>query len=367
MVLNLRQLKNLDWSLPLVATLLVLVGLSVIYSVTLSQTEPDYTLLNKQIVFFVVGFILFLVFMFLDYRTIGSVSWFVYVLSVLTLALVLFWGPSIHGTRSWFRFLGFTFQPVEFAKVGFVLFLAKFLSGRIASSLCLKDFVVSFAIVSVPVILVLIQPDFGSALIFIITWFFMIWFSGLKNRHVYFMLLIILIVSTLSWFFILAPYQKDRILNFIDPGRDLLGAGYNVHQSIIAVGSGGLVGRGLGLGTQSQLHFLPEIEADFIFASLAEELGFFGCMFLLILFGLFFLRFYRAFSVSRDNFSQLVVLGFLSIFFLQVAVNIGMSLGLLPVTGLPLPFISSGGSFLIMSFVMLGIVESIILRNKGVV
>jgi len=367
MAFNFRQLKNLDWSLLLVATFLVLTGLSVIYSITPGQSVPDYTLLNKQIIFFVIGLFLFLIFLFLDYRLIGSVGWFFYGISVLALVLVLFLGPSIHGTRSWFRFLGFTFQPIELAKVGVVIFLAKFLSNRATNRLRLKDFILSFIIILIPIVLVLTQPDLGSALIFIITWLIIVWFSGLQKKHLYLVLLTIIIISTLSWFFILAPYQKDRILNFIDSNRDLFGAGYNVRQSIIAIGSGGLLGRGLGLGTQSQLHFLPETEADFIFASLAEELGFLGCMFILVLYSLFFLRFYKAIRLSRDDFSLLLVLGFLSIFFFQVAVNIGMSLGLLPVTGLPLPFISSGGSFLIISFIMLGIIQSLIVRNKGVV
>jgi rod shape determining protein RodA len=218
-----------------------------------------------------------------------------------------------------------------------------------------------------PGALVLLQPDLGSVLILFMTWIVMVWLAGLNKRYLYFIFLILIAVSAFSWFFVLAPYQKDRVLNFIDSSRDPLDAGYNVRQSIIAVGSGGLIGRGLGLGTQSQLHFLPETQADFIFASLAEEFGFIGCIFILILYGLFFFRFYRAVRISRDNFSQLLTAGFLSIFFFQVAVNIGMSLGLLPVTGLPLPFISSGGSFLIMSFIMLGIVESLIIRNKGVV
>jgi rod shape determining protein RodA len=366
MVFNLPQIKNFDWSLLIVATLLVLVGLSVIYSVTLSQAQPDYTLLNKQIIFSLVGLFLFFVFAFFDYRIIGSVAWIIYSISLLILVLVLFFGTAFHGTKGWFEIFGFTFQPVEFAKLGVIIFLAKFLSSRVSDKIHTKNIISSLILIFIPVTLVLLQPDLGSSIVLLACWLVMLWFSGLEKKKVIIMFFILLLIFIASWFVVLEDYQKERVLNFVDPGRDPLGQGYNVRQSIIAVGSGGLVGRGLGLGPQSQLRFLPETEADFIFASLAEELGLVGCLFVLILYSLFLFRFYRAVKIARDNFSQLLVLGVLTLFCVQIFINIGMSIGLLPVTGLPLPFISSGGSFLIISFIFLGIIESIMIKNKGV-
>jgi rod shape determining protein RodA len=175
------------------------------------------------------------------------------------------------------------------------------------------------------------------------------------------------IIASASWFFVLQNYQKERFLNFLNSNRDPLNVGYNVRQSIIAVGSGGFLGRGLGFGPQSQLRFLPETSADFIFASLAEELGFWGVFLVVGLYGIFFWRLYQAVKLARDNFFTLLILGIAAMFLFQFFINIGMAIGLLPVTGLPLPFISSGGTFLIISLITVGIVESMIMRNKGVV
>jgi rod shape determining protein RodA len=361
------SLKNFDWTLLVAVILLSCVGLAIIYSVTLSQEQKDYSLLVKQVIFFVVGVVLLFIFSFFDYRTLGSLSWPLYFLSLLLLVAVLFLGTVTHGTRGWFKILGLSFQPVELTKLVMIVFMARFLAGRVAEKFSLKNILWSFGWLIAPVVLILLQPDLGSALIIFALWLLLVWFSGLNKKYFIVLLVILLFAAAVSWNFVLRDYQQERFLNFFNSARDPLGEGYNVRQSIIAVGSGEILGRGLGFGTQSQLRFLPETSADFIFASLAEELGFLGAGIILILYLLFFWRLYQAVKLARDNFSVLLVLGIGAMFFLQVVINIGMATGLLPVTGLPLPFISSGGTFLIVSLISVGVVESVIVHNKGVV
>jgi len=355
--------KGFDWSLLIVVSVLVLIGLSVIYSVALSQNTPDYSLLYKQVGFFVAGLILVFSFAYFDYRLLGTISWIFYIFSILLLIGVLFFGVTIKGTTGWYRLFGLGFQPVEVVKLSVLLVLARYLAGSNYRSLSFGRIVVSFLIVLLPVLLVMLQPDLGSALVLLFSWLMLVWFSGIPRKFLFSLVVILLLVSVVSWFFVLADYQKERVMTFADPERDPLGDGYNVRQSIIAIGSGQMFGRGLGLGTQSQLHFLPETEADFIFASLSEELGFVGSGLVIVLYFMLFWRIKKITSRLRDNYSSLLILGIASIFFVQICINIGMSLGLLPVTGLPLPFISSGGSFLIISFVFVGIIQSISLRN----
>lgn len=367
MIFNLSRLKNFDWSLLLIITLLVCMGLAVIYSVTLSQEKPDYGLLNKQIIFFVLGFMLLFVFAFFDYRVLGSLSLIIYVFSLLLLLAVLFFGSTFKGTQGWFSLFGFGFQPVEFAKLALIIFLAKILSGNSEDCLSLKFMLLTLLLTVLPVSLVILQPDFGSAMVLLFCAVALLWFAGLPKKYLYILFTVLITALIVSWFFFMMPYQKERIMTFLNPLRDPLDQGYNVRQSIIAIGSGEFLGRGLGLGPQSQLKFLPETSADFIFASLGEELGFVGVFLIFGLYFLFLWRTYKIIKITRDNFSMLLVLGITSMFFLQIIINIGMALGLLPVTGLPLPFISSGGSFLIISFVAVGILESVLMRNKGVI
>ncbi|MDD5289648.1 MAG: rod shape-determining protein RodA [Patescibacteria group bacterium] len=362
------SLKNFDWSFFAVTVLLICVGLTMIYSVTLSQEVPDYSLLWKQAIFFAIGLILLFVFTSFDYRTLGSLSWLIYFLSLFLLLAVLFFGTTIHGTRGWFNFFGLSFQPVELAKLTMIIFLAKFFSNRMSRDrLALKTIFSSIFLLIAPIALIMLQPDFGSALIIFAGWLLMVWFAGLSRKHALILIILLIIIASISWLFVLQDYQKERFLNFLNSNRDPLNEGYNVRQSIIAVGSGGFLGRGLGFGPQSQLRFLPETSADFIFASLAEELGFWGVLLVVGLYGIFFWRLYQAVKLARDNFSTLLILGISAMFLFQFFINIGMAVGLLPVTGLPLPFISSGGTFLIISLITVGIVESMIMRNKGVV
>jgi rod shape determining protein RodA len=309
------NLRNFDWPLLLSVFLLSCVGLAVIYSVNLSQEKFDYSLLIKQATVLVSGFVLLFIFAFFDYRTLGSLGWLFYLLALVLLGVVLVLGTVIHGTRGWFNIFGLSFQPVEIVKIFFIFFLARFLHNQAGRRLSWR-FVGKALIILLPVlVLILMQPDWGSAIIILLSWLLMIWFSDIDKKYVYVALVLLAVLAVLAWAVILRDYQKERFLNFVNPERDPLNQGYNVRQSIIAIGSGGFLGRGLGLGPQSQLRFLPETEADFIFASLAEELGFVGVAVIIFLYGLFFWRLLKIVHTARDDFSQLLALGLTTLFF----------------------------------------------------
>ncbi len=223
----------------------------------------------------------------------------------------------------------------------------------------------SLLYVSIPVLLILIEPELGSALVVLFTWFAMLMFSKMNKKHLLMLLVIFLVLGFLGWNFLLEEYQKQRVFTFLNPYEDPLGEGYNVLQSIIAVGSGELFGRGLGRGLQSQLKFLPERQTDFIFASTAEELGLLGSGVILALYLVLFIRLMKAAAVARDNFGMYLSLGILFMLLIQVFINIGMNVGLFPVTGIPLPLLSYGGSSLIVTLLALGLVESVIARRKA--
>ena len=220
--------------------------------------------------------------------------------------------------------------------------------------------------VSIPALLILIEPDLGSALVIFFTWLGMLLCSKMNKKHLAVLLLVGVLASSFGWFFVLHEYQKNRIYTFLDPSQDPQGRGYNVLQSIIAVGSGGIFGRGVGRGLQSQLKFLPERQTDFIFASTAEELGLLGGIFILTMFGVIFSRLLAAARRARDNFGMYLTLGIFFMFLVQVVVNIGMNVGLVPVTGIPLPLLSYGGSSLLTTMFALGLAQSVVARQKAV-
>ncbi|HLC64269.1 MAG TPA: FtsW/RodA/SpoVE family cell cycle protein, partial [Patescibacteria group bacterium] len=215
------------------------------------------------------------------------------------------------------------------------------------------------------IVLVMLQPDLGSAMILFFIWLVMVLLLPIRKKTVFIIFLIIVVLAAGAWFFLFKDYQKDRLLTFIQPQLDPLGAGYNVRQSVVAVGSGQLVGRGLALGSQSQLNFLPEQETDFIFAVIAEELGFVGASLLLILFFSLLVRLYRIAQQTRDDFGNMLALGVITYLTVQTFINMGMNMGIAPVTGVPLPLVSYGGSSLLSVLIALGIVLNIHLKNRS--
>jgi rod shape determining protein RodA len=359
-----NRFRSVDWILVLAMFTLLVLGLAAIYSVELSQDAGGFINMKKQLFAIGVGLCLFFFVAVSNYQLFRNYSLVLYVLGVTLLIAVLVFGRSIRGSTGWFDFGFVSFQPVEFMKVALIIALATYFSSQARRPLRLKELLISGAIAFIPVFLVLLQPDLGSALILVGIWFFMALFAGMRVRHVLALGLCGIVTMFLSWFFFLAEYQKARLVTFWDPTYDVLGQGYNVAQAIIAIGSGGLIGSGLGFGTQSHLKFLPESQTDFIFAVIAEELGFVGVSLLLFAFALLFYRHMKLVSYAKDDFTGLLILGITCVFFLQFLVNIGMNLGLFPVTGIGLPFVSYGGSSMIFLLLLASIIQSIAVRQR---
>jgi len=357
-------LKNLDWILFSSVILLVIYGLVEIYSVSLSQGDASLANFKKQLVFSGIGLVLFFVFSFLDFNDLRETSVYLYFFGILTLLAVLFFGTTVRGTKGWFNLIGFNFQPVELIKIILILFLSYYYSRANFRFNSLKHFFISLGILLALVVLIMAQPDFGSAMILILLWLAMIFFAGFSKKYLVILLLAGVILGGAGWTFYLKPYQKERIVTFANPSSSPLDQGYNVTQAMIAVGAGRWLGRGIGFGSQSQLKFLPESQNDFIFAVIAEELGFFGVILVLAFFVVFFYRATASLRWVKEDFSTFFILGAVSLIFIEMFINIGMNLGLLPVVGISLPFVSYGGSALISSLIMVGIMESIIIRSK---
>jgi rod shape determining protein RodA len=357
-------LKNFDWVLFLSVFLLACFGLAEIYSVALGQEVVSLINFEKQILFIFLGIILLFVFAFLDYNFLKNSSNYLYIVGVAVLILVLIFGKTIRGTKGWFDFGIINFQPVELVKIILVIFLAKFFSAIAIQVKPWKYLILSGLGALVFAVLALMQPDFGSALILIAVWLVMIAMAGFGKKHFLIISLILVTVFSGLWLFSFKDYQKQRVLTFLNPAFDPLDQGYNVAQAIIAVGAGGLTGRGLGFGSQSQLKFLPEAQNDFIFAVISEELGFLGVLLMMLFFSIFFYRSLSSLKKINNDFGIFFILGAVGLIFIQMFINIGMNIGILPVVGISLPFVSYGGSAILSAFALAGVIESIIIRSK---
>lgn len=329
-----------------------------IASTTLGESG-NLDLPTKQAIFAVVGLVAFFLVAQVDLEIWRSLAWPIYLGSLLMLAAIFLYGFESHGSVRWFDFGAFRLQPSELVKLSTILLLAEMMSTRNMHRI--KNILLTLAIVGVPTALTFLQPDLGSAIVMLSIWLGMIMTVGIGRRY--------LIAGTVAvigglplTYQLIQPYQRARLLSFLNPGSDPLGAGYNVIQSTIAVGSGEIFGRGFGRGTQSHLNFLPEHSTDFIFATLAEELGLFGALILLILLGVLVWRILRGIP-HTDRFGGLVLVGMAVMISFQAAVNIGMNLGLAPVTGITLPLVSYGGSSLITILIGLGLAAGIIARG----
>lgn len=357
--------KKVDWFLLIDVCLLIILGSLLIYSVALgSQSEQNYLNFKKQIAFFIFGVLLvFIMALFINYRILMKANFIIYIFGALLLIFVLLFGKTIRGTTGWFNLGILSFQPVEFVKIFLIIYLSKFFCDKAKYISQIKYLVLSGLGVMIIIILVALQPDFGSAIILFSIWIILLLLTGIKRSHLILLTCILIISSLILWFFVFQPYQKQRIMVFLNPSLDPLGSGYNVTQAIIAIGSGGLWGKGLTFGSQSQLKFLPESQSDFIFAVLAEELGFLGVLLLIGLFAFLFWRLIYNAKKLNDNFAVYLIISTLILFFVQMVVNVGGNLGLLPITGVTLPFVSYGGSSLVANLILIGIIESIIVRN----
>jgi rod shape determining protein RodA len=361
---NLTKLspRTFDWQIFICIVFLVMIGLVSVYSVDLSRGSELFYF-KKQLISFGVGLALFFSASLSQHNLWRYLAKWWYLFSGLLLLTVLFFGEVIRGTRGWFSVAGFSFQPVEMAKIGLILMLAYIIS-RFGRRFDRPLFFFGTGIVTLVLIgLVMLQPDLGSAFLLGAIWLGMIWSVGARRLYLGGLVVAMILLAVAGWFFFLKPYQKDRLANFINPSRDPLDSGYNIVQSTIAIGAGKLFGRGLGFGSQSQLRFLPEAQTDFVFSVIGEELGLAGVLAMLVLFGVLFWRFLLIIKKSNDDFVATAATGILILFFVQLFTNVGANLGLLPITGVTLPFVSYGGSSLVINLLLVGILESMIVKN----
>ena len=358
-----KVLSRIDWLLVFFILPVIASGLVTMKSFALTETGGDF--FSKQIIWVILSLAVFFVFSFLDFSFLKQtgvlVFLFLFLSSVLILLIMV--GSIGSGPKSWFNLGLFSFQPVDMMKLVLVLGLAKYFSRRHVEIRDVKHIFISGFYAFMPLVLVLLQPDFGSAMIILFIWLRMVLLSGISKKHLALVFLSGAVVFAGLWLFVFQPYQKARIYTFISPMSDIHGSGYNVFQSTIAVGSGQVMGKGLGFGTQSRLKFLPVPQSDFVFAAYAEEWGFVGSILVLILYCLIIWRILHNASLGASNFEILFGLGIAIFFMGHIIVNIGMNLGLMPVTGIPLPFMSYGGSHLLAEFAGLGILMS--MRRYG--
>jgi len=343
-------LINIDWTLFLSTLPLLLVGL-----VTMSSFGGSNYFFERQVIWITVSIFIFFIFSFIDWRFLrrSEVVTGMYLFILITLSLLFLVG-QIKGAQSWFSIGGVSIQPADFTKLVLIIVLAKYFSRRHVEIANIRHIILSGVYTFIPFILILIQPDFGSALIIFLIWIGVVMVSGVSKKHLIAVGTLMVIAFSFAWLFIFAPYQKARILTFIHPLADIRGAGYNAFQSQVAVGSGQILGKGVGYGTQSRLSFLPEYQTDFIFAAFAEEWGMIGVFLVFIFFGLVIWRIMENARVGATNFETLFAVGLAVVFMSHFIIHVGMNIGLLPVTGLPIPFMSYGGSHLLVEFAGLG-------------
>lgn len=346
--------REIDWWL--IGAIGVLVGVGLVIQVSIAPAQVPL-----QAGFLLVGLAVFVLALMIHPGVYWSLAKFFYLGSIVFLILPFLIGELTRGAFRWIAVGPITIQPSEIAKPLIIIGLAKFFSTRKLDSF--KEIVWGGLLVAVPVFIVFLQPDLGSSLVLVAGWLAIVFVAGIPLRWL--AGLVVAIGSLVPLFWVaLKGYQRDRLVSFLDPNRDPLGTGYNVIQSVVAVGSGGWIGRGLGRGTQSHLRFLPENHTDFVFASLAEELGVVGTAMVLGAFGVILWRLVKIAANAPSSFERYLVAGMMGMIFFQILVSVGMNMGIMPVTGVPLPFISQGGSSLVSVFFSLGIVQGVAMRSR---
>lgn len=351
---------SIDWLLYILPLILTSIGAVAIFSIT--HQDVGWSMFFQQVIYLVIGLVFMVGLTLLNFQQLRGATVPLYIVGLLLLVAVLIFGAEIQGSTRWLSFGFFNLQPSELFKVILVISLASFFTS--IKTVKFIHIVVGFVITLIPIIFVLLEPDLGTSLIYLFIFLTILAITKIDRIYFFVIGLFALVAAPLAWFFLLANYQKQRILSFFYPDSDPFGAGYNVLQSTIAVGSGGVSGKGLGHGPQSQLNFVPSQHTDFIFATIGEELGFLGASLVLLIMALLLIKIILIFSKTNDDFGKYISIGFLAIFLIQIFVNIGMNIGIMPVTGIPLPFISYGGSSLITCYIMIGILQSISARKK---
>jgi rod shape determining protein RodA len=396
-----------DFGIFIPAILLIVIGLTAIYSSTFNHPTMSGNF-NRQLVFSIAAIIIFFITYSLPTNSFRTITIPTYLLSLLLLIVVMVIGRKVSGARSWLDLGPFGFQPSEFGKIGTVLAMSAYLSRKNTDIDSFKDILLSLGIGFIPVMLILLEPDMGTAIVFLGTMLILIFWKGISLFGLFIVLspgfvaiaaifgfyyflaslilvLIVLMLFRKDIFFsgsifalnlaagfftdylynALSPHQQKRIQSFIDPNTDPLGAGYNTIQAKVAIGSGGLFGKGFLQGNQTQLQYIPEQWTDFIYCVIGEEFGFIGSIIVLILFLYLFLRILKIASTTKDEFLSLTIIGILSVYIIHYLINIGMVVGILPVIGIPLPFVSYGGSSLLVNMFMLGIIANVYRNRKN--
>lgn len=362
-----QRLAQFDVWLFGATVLLALIGIAMIYSATACIDAEPLDLKSptvRQIIYLAAGMIAMVLLSLIDVRVYGGLRWIIWAGTVGSLGAVWLYGQITHGAQRWIDLGIFLFQPSELSKLLVILVVAKYMADHAEQMGRLRFIIASLSFVILPLAFVFVQPDLGTTIVLAATWGVMLVGSGLRWQYLVILGMILLLAAWPLWLN-LRPYQQERVLTFMDPSRDPLGAGYNVTQSRIAIGSGGWLGLGYCSGTQSQLRFLRNRSTDFIFSVIAEELGFIGSVFVIALFAFILFRIVRAASLARNAYGKMIAIGITGMIFVQSVVNLGMNLGLMPVTGIPLPFVSAGGSSLISLLAAEGVVQSILLRHQG--
>jgi len=355
-----RTVSRIDINLLTTALIISGIGALLVYSAT--HSGPEAALFRRQILWSLIGIGLMLLFLAVDYHALMEISPFLYTFGMCLLVYVLIFGRLTRHVRSWIHIGGFQFQPSEFMKIFTALLIAKYFDSNDRAYLNFRTFMVVMLILAGPVLLIAIQPAAGSAASFFPLLGVAMFFGGIKPRYWLIAILCGLVTLPIGWHF-LKPFQRERIKIFLDPARDPLGSGYQLMQAKIATGSGGITGKGFLHGTQVNLEYLPARHTDFIFSVLGEEWGFVGVIVVLTLYLFLILESLAVAKAARDRGGTFLVLSLVAFFIYHVVINVGMQIGLLPVTGIPLPLISYGGSATMMFFIAVGLILNVDFRK----
>lgn len=359
-----KMFKNFEWGILICTIILLAIGLVALFSAT---QNSDYEEFKKQIMWIGISIPVIVVVILVDYEILAKISPVIYGLSLISLIAVLFTEP-INGATSWFNIGPFSFQPAEFAKIAVVLFMANVIvklqqKGRDEINRFWK-LVIILATVAVPTLLIIKQPDYGTALAFLVALIFMLYVAGINKKYIITAVLLVVILVPLAYFFILPDHAKARIDVYLNPNLDPRGDGYNIIQSKLAIGAGQIFGMGLFKGNQTQLGYLYPKTTDFIFAVISEEMGFVVAGAIIVLYVILITKSIQVAKTAKDDLGSYIATGIVGIFFFHMLENIGMTMGLLPITGIPLPFVSYGGSSMLTNLTLIAILLNISTRRK---
>ncbi len=353
-------IRHIDWILISLLLLNSIIGLAFIYSSS-HYLPGNYFL--KQLAWIAVSMIALFLFLSVDYKVLVSFSFYFYILALIALLGVLFFGRFVAGAKSWFRFSFFQFQPSEVTKIVLILLLALVFSKFRQDNITWKKGFLSGALTMGPIILVAMQPDLGTALSYLPIFLAALILAGINKKTFVYIIIVTMVIGIIGWNFGLKDYQKDRLTTLVSPSKDPLGSGYHIQQSKIAIGSGGFLGKGFRKGTQSQLRFLPARHTDFIFSVIGEEFGFLGVILALMCYFFFLYRLYQSVGLSRDRAGVYIVFLVAVLISFQFFINVMMVIGLFPVTGTPLPLLSYGGSSLLTNYLGVSLVLNVKMRR----